>query len=525
MSGEFFQALDSKLTNAGVDRGKKQFGEKGVPPFYYNGKLYFYADSRGLYHSMDDKSLTRRLLADGYYDVDDDGKKKAQRYVTLVQNEHAVRYAGPLAGFANKLYDLDDGRRILITESATPVEPQAGQWPLIASILEGMFAAGDADQRPYLYGWLQTFALSYRECLAEGFRATLIPGQAMVLAGPRECGKTLLKLLLIEMFGKRTASPHSYMLGRTDFNAELAEAPILEIDDQAATMDPRHRNQFGSRIKELTVAGVLRVNPKYQTPITLTPCQRLIICVNDEPAALSVLPTLEPSIEDKLMLLKVHARPMPMPTGTIEERRTFWSALVAELPAFMHFLLNEFQISENLVSGRFGVKHYHDGELVSSLVEMSPEARVVEMIDQLFSIDAFSVKADYDEAERRNLGETDEMCGLRTYRPRTQPWTGVASEFEEIIRTRFRRWETDRLFKYGNSAGSLLRTLSMKYPAQVERGRIVRGHTRWIINPPKANDECKPDIETGMGGLEPTQGREVNIQELLQKAASLTEEL
>ena len=79
--------------------------------------------------------------------------------------------------------------------------------------------------------------------------------------------------------------------------------------------------------------------------------------------------------------------------------------------------------------------------------------------------------------------------------PRRMPWTGRASQFEDIIRSRFEPWDTGRLFRYGNSAGMLLRSLSAKHPERVEIDTIVRGVGSLIyLSEILANPNPKSDI-------------------------------
>lgn len=477
-------ALDEQLTSAGIE----WIPPRREPPFFYDGKSYLYGDNRQIFHTMDFRSLHRRLIADGFFELTDKGKPIVDPFVTLIQDKRAVRYAGALAGFSAGIHELDGGRRILVTETIRPVEPMKGDWNVIRSILNGMLVTEKVDQRPFFYGWLKIFAASYFASLEKGMNTTLIPGQALVLAGARDSGKTLVKSLIKEMFGGRSAHPHQFMLGGTAFNAELAEAPLLEIDDQAASKDPRDRSHFAAKIKEFTVGGSLRVHPKYQKPIDLRPCVRLLICLNDEPSAVMVLPPLDPGVEDKLMLLQVETHPMPMPTGSTDERNAFWQTLKGELPAFMHFLLHEFEIPSEIRSGRFGVRHFHHPHIVAALEDFAPESRVMEMIDELFATGKFSIGGENVDPRSFDLGEDEALRQMeQSTGPRRIPWTGRASEFENIVRARFERWDTERLFRYGNSAGMLLRTLSMKHPERVEADTMVRGQQRWKVSPPRCD--------------------------------------
>ena len=70
----------------------------------------------------------------------------------------------------------------------------------------------------------------------------------------------------------------------------------------------------------------------------------MTISLNDDPEALLVLPPLDDHIEDKIILLRASRFDLPMPTGTTAERGAFWDQLISELPAYVHWLLNDFEI-------------------------------------------------------------------------------------------------------------------------------------------------------------------------------------
>lgn len=495
------EALDVRLAESGitfansVDRNANEARER-VPPFFYDGRSYFYEDDSGLYHTMDSKSLNLRLIRDGYYDMDEYGRRHTSRYVLAVQDHHPVNYAGSVAGYTAGIHPIGNGPKMLVTQSVLAVSPAPGNWPTLHTLLENML--GD-EQLVFFHAWNKIFFESYRESIAKGSSATPIPGQAVAFAGSRDGGKTLLARLLTEMYGGRSACPHQFFTGGTTFNADLVEAPILVIDDQAASRDPRDRNHLGASLKEFTVAGSIRIHAKYQNAVTLRPVQRVLILCNDDAAALMVLPSLDPSLEDKLMLFKVESKPMPMPTGTISERALFWKTLIDELPAYAHWLLN-LEIPEELKSPRFGVKHFHHPDIVEAIKELAPETRVLEMIDELMTKDLFCAFRGVEAAKRDD-------CGLND--PRTEPWYGTASEFEGIISTRFGRRETDKFFKYTNSGGMLLRELSRKHPDRVVRDTTIRGTQRWFINPP----DYAPEVVS----LPSTEKSNVALTDLLSK--------
>ena len=59
-----------------------------------------------------------------------------------------------------------------------------------------------------------------------------------------------------------------------------------------------------------------------------------------------MLPPLDDSIADKLIMTKVERAIMPMATDTPPGRRKFWDAGCAELPYFVNFL-DEYEIPED----------------------------------------------------------------------------------------------------------------------------------------------------------------------------------
>jgi hypothetical protein len=124
-------------------------------------------------------------------------------------------------------------------------------------------------------------------------------------------------------------------------------------------------------------------------PDRFTPFWRVTITVNDKPENLMVLPPLDDSLEDKLLLLRAFKRQMPMPTVTNDERRAFSNRLQSELPAFVHFLTT-WEIPPALVSSRFGVAHFHHPELVEAINSLAPEQKLLNLLEvELFPTPAF----------------------------------------------------------------------------------------------------------------------------------------
>lgn len=177
------------------------------------------------------------------------------------------------------------------------------------------------------------------------------------------------------------------MAGVTAFNRDLFGSEHLMIEDEVASSNFIARRKLSASLKQFTATYTMQCHGKYMQPVTLTPFWRITISLNEEPENLGILPPYEDSILDKLMLFKVHKKPMPMPTETTAEMKTFWDRMVSELPHLVYYLLEEWNIPADLADGRYGIKYFHHPRIVEALSEISPEARLLELIDLNFQVD------------------------------------------------------------------------------------------------------------------------------------------
>ena len=423
-----------------------------LPEAFYDGAkgCYWIKDAREVWLQVNETSLKRLFRSKGAAAEVPKGKRVSPLDLAVldVQLEKNVAYAASLAGYSKGVYEIT-GKRVLVIDSPVFVEPKPGEWATFARVLDGLLIDERYDQTAYLFAWLKLALESLR---AEERR----PGQALAIAGPRDCGKSLLQSIITVLFGGRMASPYQYMTGVTPFNSELFRAEHLVIEDNAASTDIRARRSFGALLKTITVNADQPCFAKGREAVNLTPFWRLSITVNDEPENLLVLPPIDESIEDKLILLKATSQPMPMPTETLEERRAFWQVLMSELPAFVHFL-QEWQIPEPLRGPRFGVRHFHHPDLLQTLDDLAPEKQLLDLIDaELFSSAA--------------AGE----------------WEGKAEELEKLLTANEsgNAYATRRLLYHRAACGTYLGRLIKKHPERISR-RTLDGHTLWTVKAPK----------------------------------------
>jgi len=329
--------------------------------FYPPSEKYYVQDEFGEYVPYTKTTLKLILKSWGMRGRanDDENMSPIDSLVADVSYAKAVAYAGRLAGIKTGCY-LMNGRRVLVTSDPKIIKGKPRKYPMIQSVVDQLFGWGEIDQRPLVYGWLKMA----RKAVVTAFP---MPGQALVLAGPRNAGKNLFQDLITEMLGGRAEKPYRYMVGKSEFNGDLFGAEHLCIADEVPFFDMPSRRVFGSKIKDICVNSLQSCHGKHKEALTLFPIWRLTISVNDEPENLIMLPPLEESIEDKIMLLKVGKAIMPMDSNSPQSRMDFWKELRAELPGFIYFV-EDYEIPEELKESRFGIKAFQHPEFILDVV-------------------------------------------------------------------------------------------------------------------------------------------------------------
>ena len=192
-----------------------------------------------------------------------------------------------MAGKICGQYD-ENGVRILVTSQARLINPVRGTCDILRKFLTNLLAHDDEpyaeSQLEAFYGWLKTAVEAHR---SHRFQ----PGQALALAGPVDCGKSLLQSLITEALGGRSAKAALFLQSRTDFNAELFGAEHLIMEDESASTIYRDRIALGTSIKNLIADKVHPCHPKHRQIVNLCPWWRLSISLNNRPERLLVLPT------------------------------------------------------------------------------------------------------------------------------------------------------------------------------------------------------------------------------------------
>jgi hypothetical protein len=376
--------------------------EVDLPPIvsYYDRerKEFLIKNKRGVYLSLPETAFKRHLRAAGISTKAQDGAalSAADAHILDTQHHRDLAYSGPLCGRQMGFYE-EGQTRFLVTESFTLPTPAPGHFATIRALIYGLLG-GDAK-----YGKTQVDVfLSWMQLAQVALRAGRIQAsQALAIAGPPGCGKSLLQALITAMLGGRQAKPYRYLSGGTDFNGELFEAEHLVLEDEFMSRRISDRQKLGAGIKNICVSSRSQsCHRKNRQAINLPAWWRLSITLNDDPEALLVLPPLDEHVADKIILLRASRFDFPLPMDSAAAQGEFMDTCKAEIPAFLNWLLNSFTIPDALAAPRrYGVTSWHHPALKSELDTLSPESDLLALIDEVI----------WDTSREEWRGTSDEM--------------------------------------------------------------------------------------------------------------------
>jgi len=332
---------------------------------------YWVRDVHGVWSQLNDQMLNRFLRAEGIATIGPKGENtQADSLKRRLCHSRSVDFGGPIAGYIEGIH-LCGGKRILVTESPKHIEPIEGEHLLILDLIYAILSQHCEQFHRFLL-WLKCSMESLRE--GPPFR----PGQALFLCGPAGGGKSLLQRLITVMLGGRCGKPYQYMTRATSFNQDLIGAEHVMIEDEQASADIRARRNFGASLKDMVVNEDQRLHAKGKDAIVLRPFWRVTVSTNNEPENLNILPVMDDSIRDKVMIFKTGSG-FPRAPAHPAERKGFWDSLVSQIPALLHMLLT-YNIRQADVDSRYGVAAWHHPEIMDVISEASPEWRLWDLI-------------------------------------------------------------------------------------------------------------------------------------------------
>ncbi|MGA8659626.1 MAG: hypothetical protein WB586_26180, partial [Chthoniobacterales bacterium] len=296
------------------------------------------------------------------------------RTYTALHDRHHVDHWGPLAGYQPGIIH-HGGKKVLITKGAELIEPVKGEFPTIREFMDGMLQ----DQAIHAHCWNQLAVVPL-------YNGEITTGQILVLAGPIDSGKSVYqKLLVTPLLGGRAAKPYAYMIKRTDFNEDLFECEHLMCEDETPARDMETRLLFASELKKLAADDNHWCQGKGRKALTLPPFWRVTVSVNDHPDYLPAIPAKDETLKDKMHILKTHAGATVQLVEKLGGKKAFADKIREEIPAYLYWLLHEFQIPEELKETRFGMKAFQHPEIVAAVEDTAPYMLLLEVMEHQFA--------------------------------------------------------------------------------------------------------------------------------------------
>lgn len=425
--------------------------------FYFTIKGSYFVDIGKFYRGYSRKLPVIKGIK-RYYDErglsDDESKAKIESDFESIEIDNAVDWCGKLAGYGRGI-SSHQGRKFLITDGFNIPHSVEGDSPLHDKVIREAFP--DETSHIVFLAWLAAGVKAVRAGIHQS-------APMLVLAGEANAGKSLLAHIVKMALGGRSANPMTAWSGKLPWNDNLLGAELLLIDDSVSSTDPRARKAFGAMFKEAVYAGDVTINTRQKSSFSCRPVWRVMICCNETPENLSVIPPLEEGIEDKIALLRVNKITPPMPAEAPAEKKAFAAALNDELPAFLH-MLEKVELPPSLKDSRSGVTAWKDPQLLKDLMEISPEVSFENMLEIALTGNIFSEE------------------------PQETIWMSAVEVRNLLDSNSQTRQQASTLLKYDPNTGRYLSTLKKRGSRIVKESKVVNGQTRYLLKYPQGNDD------------------------------------
>lgn len=416
-----------------------------MPEVYHANGVYWLRTNKGDFVATNIDVIRRRLKRRGFSGENTKSlNSEIENILDDLVEDKSVGYVGALAGYDVGVYDMN-GVRVLVTAGPRVItgNPDYDN-DFVHAYIERLLG----DEAIHFHAWMK---LARQALLAKSRRT----GQVMVLTGAKNHGKSFLAKRVMKMLGGRFADPAQYLQGTTQFNAHLFSAELLLMDDKGGGSDYETRKAMADGLKQLVAGALAQCHAKGQTPITLEPFWRVLICVNDDPEQLQVLPP--DSVHDKMIILRTCDYAVDRDTSDPDTYDEFERDFEAGIPDYLGWL-DAWEIPVEMKHGRFGIKPYCNPEIDEMLHQFTPEQKLGHLI-------AEEIQSDADqELTAREIEKALKAPGL--------------SSVER---------EAGSLLRGPGSCGKYLVRLCKSQPWLIQHyGRNAQGFARYLIKAPIA---------------------------------------
>lgn len=340
------------------------------------------------------------------------------------------------AGWRMGLHPTPDGSRVLILTEAQPTEPVEGEFPTIKELLDVKLGT---EQLPYFLAWLKSALESYRDDKPGRFR----PSQVLILIGDPSTGKNFIQMYVITALLGRLGDPTEWLTNaQASFNSDWFGKEHQAVCDPPGGGDKRTKRIFTSKLKSLSANESHRFHAKGKDAELMQPKFVVSISANKNYHSRAILPyVLASDIRDKLIVLSWSNERGPLPMRQ-SEREPFLERIQAELPAFAFYLLNEFQIPDEIIdrSGRFATNGYCEPGLADLFLSELPSHELLVLLRQA-------------RQDRRRIWDENADVDVNAA---DGEWVATANHIRKWLENSSVQDQASRFFKEHDNVGNLL---------------------------------------------------------------------
>lgn len=317
------------------------------------------------------EDLKLHLTVKGVSDIIPKGENLSDqdRAIYAIQMTRSVDAVAPLIYRPQGIVSYN-GKRTLNISRVRLLQPAEGQpawgegFPWLAAFLAEIFA--EHDQLLRWNAWVAHFYQS-------AFNEQPTQGLACFLAGSRAVGKSFLGRAVLGqlMGGWRDAG--KFVMGEDQFNSSLMDCPIWSIDDAVLGTHFRARQTFSLNLKNLVANREIRSRAMYREGTDIVWGGRVYVTLNCDAESAKLLPDLEASNEDKVVIFRASDREtnQTMPTD---------AEVLAELPHYAAWLRG-FKCPDAIRDARFGVKAWHHPKMLELIEDQSQSSGALDILE------------------------------------------------------------------------------------------------------------------------------------------------
>ncbi len=408
-----FMTWDMLLGKAFVSKFLESRIGAAIKELYFDGRSYWRKlEGTGDYWCPLSTEMARRHLAVKYgLDVKVPKGENFSEVEAVLHRLETSKYVAAALPFPCDPREvvLIDGVPHLNVSNVRVIQPTAEvkEWgegfPFVSGYLSQLFL--HEDSLTHVLAWM-------RHAYLGALRGSPTRGHALFIAGPTGTGKTLFsRCIMGNIFGGcRDAS--AVLVDGDKYSDRLFESFIWAIDDSYAANDPRAHARYSTAIKSVVANPTARYAKKYGAETDIPFNGRLVVTLNDDALSLEMLPNIEASLQDKIIVVRTGADPVDLPAR--------WGELdvivKVELPNFLRWLI-DWEPPADVVGEvtRFGYAAHQDEQLIEDAREESSIGIIGELV-QVFKV---IYKLGHKESTEWS-GTTTELLSLMASYPETQ---------------------------------------------------------------------------------------------------------